>query len=105
VHFVSRDTGHPLVEGLEPNSVKFWFDEDIGYVSPLVHTTFRAEGWKSAYFSGSGGWATSWGPVHAVASKRDGEGCWIICQLDLHNRIKTNPVAARAAERLITAAL
>ena len=103
VHFVSRDTGHPLVEGLEPNSVKFWFDEDIGYVSPLVHTTFRAEGWKSAYFSGSGGWATSWGPVHAVASKRDGEGCWIICQLDLHNRIKTNPVAARAAERLITA--
>jgi hypothetical protein len=105
VHFVSRDTGHPLVEGLEPNSVKFWFDEDIGYVSPLVHTTFRAEGWKSAYFSGSGGWATSWGPVHAVASKRDGEGCWIICQLDLHNRIKTNPVAARAAERLITATL
>ena len=105
VHFVSRDTGHPLVEGLETNSVKFWFDEDIGYVSPLVHTTFRAEGWKSAYFSGSGGWATSWGPVHAVASKRDGEGCWIICQLDLHNRIKTNPVAARAAERLITAPL
>jgi hypothetical protein len=28
-----------------------------------------------------------------------------ICQLDLHNRIKTNPVAARAAERLITATL
>jgi hypothetical protein len=105
VHFVSRDTGHPLVEGLEPNSVKFWFDEDLGYVSPLLHTTFRAENWETVYFSGSGGWATSWGPVHAVASKRDGEGCWIICQLDLHNRIKTNPVAARAAERLIVATL
>jgi hypothetical protein len=105
VHFVSRDTGHPLVEGLEPNSVKFWFDEDLGYVSPLLHTTFRAESWETVYFSGSGGWATSWGPVHAVASKQDGEGCWIICQLDLHNRIKTNPVAARAAERLIAATL
>jgi hypothetical protein len=105
VHFVSRDTGHPLVEGLEPNSVKFWFDEDLGYVSPLLHTTFRSENWEPVYFSGSGGWATSWGPVHAVASKQDGKGCWIICQLDLHNRIKTNPVAARAAERLIAATL
>ncbi|MCS6247018.1 MAG: glycoside hydrolase family 2 [Opitutus sp.] len=103
VHFVSRDTDHPLVEGLEANSVKFWFDEDLGYVSPFLHTTFKSESWEPVYFSGSGGMATSWGPVHAVALKQDGKGCWIICQLDLHNRIKTNPVAARAAERLIAA--
>jgi hypothetical protein len=105
VHFANRDTGHWLVEGLEPNSVKFWFDEDLGYVSPFLHTTFKAEGWESAILSGNGTWATPWGPVHAVATKREGKGCWIICQLDLHNRIKTNPVAARVAERMVAATL
>jgi hypothetical protein len=105
VHFANRDTGHPLVEGLEPNSVRFWFDEDLGHVSPFLHTTFKAEGWEPAILSGNGAWGTPWGPVLTLAAKRDGAGCWIICQLDLHNRIKTNPVAARLAERILAAAL
>lgn len=101
VHFASRDTGHWLVEGLEANSVKFWFDEDLGYVSPFLHTTFQADGWEPAILSGNGAWATPWGPVLAAASKQEGDGCWIICQLDLHNRIKTNPVAAQLAARIV----
>ncbi len=101
VHFANRDTGHALVEGLEPNSVKFWFDEDLGYVSPFLHATFKAEGWQSVILSGNGAWATSWGPVHAVASKQDGKGSWIICQLDLHNRTKTNPVAKLLASQMV----
>ncbi len=101
VHFANRDTGHAMVEGLEPNSVKFWFDEDIGYVSPFLHTTFKAEGWESAILSGNGAWATPWGPVHALATKQDGKGCWIICQLDLHNRTNTNPVAKLLATKML----
>jgi hypothetical protein len=101
VHFANRDTGHALVEGLEPNSVRFWFDEDLGYVSPFLHTTFKAEGWESAILSGNGAWATPWGPVNALASKQDGKGRWIICQLDLHNRTRTNPVAKLLASRIV----
>lgn len=101
VHFANRDTGHWLVDGLEPNSVKFWFDEDLGYVSPFLHVTFKAQGWETALLGGNGNWSSPWEPVSAAASKQDGEGCWIICQLDLHNRIKTNPVAALLASRIV----
>jgi hypothetical protein len=105
VHFANRDTGHWLVEGLEANSVKFWFDEDLGYVSPFLHVTFIADGWEPALLGGNGNWVSPWGPVPAAASKKEGKGCWIICQLDLHNRIKTNPVAARLAARMVGPAL
>ena len=104
VHFASRDTGHWLVEGLEANSVKFWFDEDLGYVSPFLHATFTADGWEPALLGGNaehGNWTNPWGPALAVASKQEGKGRWIICQLDLHNRIKTNPVAALLAARML----
>lgn len=101
VHFANRDTGHPMVHGLEPDSVKFWFDEDLGYVSPFLHTTFQAEGWEPILRSGNGFWSTEWEPVLAAASKTEGRGQWIICQLDLHNRIKTNPVASLLARRMV----
>ena len=65
------------------------------------HTTFKAEGWESAILSGNGAWATPWGPVHALATKQDGKGCWIICQLDLHNRSKINPVAKLLATKML----
>ncbi len=100
VHFASRDTGHWLVEGMEANSVKFWFDEDLGYVSPFLHVTFTADGWEPALLCGNGNWASPWQSVLAAASKKEGAGCWIICQLDFHNRIKSNPVAAQLATRI-----
>ncbi len=30
VHFVSRDTGHPFVDGFRPNDFKFWYDSPDG---------------------------------------------------------------------------
>jgi hypothetical protein len=39
--------------------------------------------------------------VHALATKQDGKGCWIICQLDLHNRTKINPVAKLLATKML----
>jgi hypothetical protein len=90
-----------MVHGLEPDSVKFWFNEDLDYVSPFLHTTFQAEGWEPILRSGNGFWSTEWEPVLAAASKTEGRGQWIICQLDLHNRIKTNPVASLLARRMV----
>ena len=100
-HFANRDTGHPFVEGLEPDSVKFWFDEDLGYVSPFLHTTFEGAGWEPVLSSGNGNWTErQWRPVLAAATKQEGTGTWIICQVDLHNRVKTNPVARLLASRM-----
>jgi hypothetical protein len=39
--------------------------------------------------------------VHALATKQEGKGSWIICQLDLHNRTKINPVAKLLATKMI----
>ena len=101
-HFANRDTGHAFVEGLDPDSVKFWFDEDLGYVSPFLHTTFECAGWEPVLLSGNGNWESPQSkPVLAAATKREGAGTWVICQTDLHNRVKTNPVARLLACRMV----
>jgi hypothetical protein len=100
-HFVSCDTGHPLVAGFEREDFKFWFDENLGYASPILSTVLEAPGWNPILQSGDGGWGRPWGPVPVAAERTDGNGCWRICQLDLASRLKANPCAALFATRLL----
>jgi hypothetical protein len=100
-HFVSRDTGHKLVAGFVAEDFKFWFDEDLGYVSPFIDTTFSAEGWTPILLAGNGDWRGNWSPSVAVAEKKIGKGAVRICQVQLANRCKTNPIAAIFAGRLL----
>ena len=102
-HFVSCDSGHPMVEGFEREDFKFWFDETTGHATPLLTTVLEADGWTPILLSGDGGWGRSWGPVPVAAERADGKGCWRICQVELLNRLKTNPAAALFAARLFTA--
>jgi hypothetical protein len=103
-HFVSRDTGHPLVAGLGPEDFWMWYDPATDRISPLLETCFRAEGWTPILTTGSGGGTlpspTAWSPALAAAEKRDGEGVWRLCQVALAGRTATNPVAALFACRL-----
>ena len=101
-HFVSRQTGHPLVKDFQPDDFKFWFDEDAGYVTPLLPTTFQAEGWRAILTSGNGGWEGTWYPTLAAAEKPLGRGSLILCQLSLAGRVKTNPSARIFALRLLS---
>jgi hypothetical protein len=101
VHFVSRATGHPLVEGFQPDDFKFWYDEGVGYVTPLLNTTFIAQGWTPILLTGNGGWGQPWSPALAVAEIQHGRGLIRICQVELANRIKTNPVARIFSQRLL----
>lgn len=101
-HFVDCSTGHPLVEGFSPQDFKFWFDESRGYVSPLLHTVLEAdETWTPILQTGDGGWSRKWGAVPAAAELNDGLGIWRVCQVDLVNRVETNPVARIFAHRLL----
>jgi hypothetical protein len=101
-HFVSCDSGHPMIEGFEREDFKFWFDESAGHATPLLTTVLAADGWTPILLSGDGGWGRSWGPVPVATERADGKGCWRLCQVELLNRLKTNPVAALFAARLLT---
>jgi len=92
-HFVSRDTGHPLVVGFEPDDFKFWFDSQLDRPAPLLRAdTFVAPGWEPVLLSLDqlvAGW------------KPEGKGHWCICQLALSGRIAGNPVASIFARCLL----
>lgn len=105
-HFASRDTGHPAVEGLRANDCKFWYNEDEGMVTPFLSSILEADAWTPILTAGSGdarlGQTTAaWKPYPAAAEKEEGDGRWILCQAELHNRVRTNPAAARLAAGLL----
>jgi beta-mannosidase len=103
-NFVSRDTGHRLVQGFRPDDFKFWYDASVGYVTPLLETTFCAEEWEPILASGNGSWESGeWKPTLAAAERADGEGEWRVCNVKLAGRIQGNPVARIFATRLLQA--
>jgi hypothetical protein len=92
-YFVSRDTGHPLVDGFQPRDFNFWYDASLDRPSPLLNAgTFSAPGWAPILLCGG---------LDAAASRADGKGDWLICQIHLAGRIAGNPVAEIFARRLI----
>jgi len=101
VHFVNRNTGHTLVRDFSSTDFRFWYDHEAGYPTPLLKSTFLAEGWKPILKSGNGSWEGEWIPALAAAEKRNGKGSWIICLVELAARIKGNPVARIFSERLL----
>ena len=101
--FVSRATGHPLVEGFESEDFKCWFDPKADYFKPLLPTMFEADGWRPIPTNGNGVWGgQTWKKMLAVAEKPMGKGSFIICQVELEGRTKHNPTAAMFARRLAT---
>ncbi|MBC2594417.1 glycoside hydrolase family 2 [Ruficoccus amylovorans] len=92
-HFVSLAEGHPLVGDFRPQDFKFWYDEALGYASPILRTVLEAPGWTPILNSGNGDWQNPWCSVPVATEISDGEGCWRVCQVSLENRVRTNPVA------------
>lgn len=43
-HFVSRATGHAVVEQFEKNDFKYWYNESEDRITPIANRTFVAEG-------------------------------------------------------------
>lgn len=94
VHFVSRNTGHPLVAGFKPTDFRFWYDKHCGYVTPFLSSTFTADDvWVPILTSGNGDWKSEWHMEFAAAEKRVGDGFIRVCQIELADRVAGNPVA------------
>jgi len=93
LHFVSRDTGHRLVAGFQPEDFKFWYDARVERPTPLLKTPgFRAGGWGPVLLTHN---------VMAAGCKPEGKGCWHICQVELAGRTAGNAVATIFARRLL----
>ena len=96
--FVSRATGHSLVAGFAPEDFKFWYHAGEQGIRPHLASLFVTPGsWTPVLLSGQ--WEK---PALAAAEKVDGQGRWILCQVQLQGRLDGNPVARLFAQRLIT---
>lgn len=108
VHFVSRNTGHPIVSGLGPKDVRHWYNEKEDLITPVLSETFDAEGFTAILTGAKRGARTQeepqgkWEKSFAVAEKKTGRGYIRICQIDMTDRITKNPVAQILFKRLIT---
>jgi hypothetical protein len=93
LHFVSRATGHTLVEGFQPDDFKFWHDARANCPTPLLRASgFQAAGWEPILLTHN---------AMAAGRKADGLGHWCVCQIEFAGRIAGNPVAAIFTQRLL----
>lgn len=99
-HFVSRDTGHPVVEGFEAEDFRFWFDDEVGFITPLLKNLIVGPGGNSILSSGQLGWGLPLTFADAVREYAIGAGSIVLCCLELKGHL-SNPVALRFLERLI----
>lgn len=102
MNFVSRDTGHPLVQGFAPDDFKYWYDPALDRIEPLLERTFTGENFSEILVSGNTDGQGSWGKALAAGEKPWGKGSFILCLLKLNNRTRHNPAAALFARRLLT---
>lgn len=100
-HFISRKSGHPIVEDFLSNDFRFWYDQNYGYVTPILKTTFTASGFTPILLSGNPGKEGKWAPTLACGELKHGMGTIRINQLSLAERVIDNPAASIFARRLL----
>lgn len=97
LHFVSRKTGHKAVEGFKPADFSYWYDKSEDMITPIIESTFTAEGFVPILISGNQDDNGSWGEVFACAAKEFEGKKYVICQLDLRCE---NPIAKRFLKKI-----
>ena len=100
-YFVSRRTGHPLVEGFEPHDFRYWYDPKVDRLAPLIAATFKADGFIKVLASGNMDEEGCWREALAVGERKYGKGSLVLCQVRLAGRTTTNPPARMFGERLV----
>lgn len=101
MHFVSRNTGHPLVEGFKPYDFKLWYDPAEDCITPIIDNTFKAPDFVPILTSGNTDDKGEWGSALAAAEKKTGSGSIFICQLKLKGRLNVEPAAAIFLSKLL----
>ena len=101
-YFVSPQTGHTMVKDFRPFDFKFWYNDAKGLVTPFLGSMVKADpAWKTILKTGKTTWVEMGGEYAAVSEMKQGKGAFRICQLQLNNRIHSNPVAKKFALKLL----
>lgn len=100
-YFTSPQTGHRFTKDAKPFDFRMWYDEKEGYIMPFLDKIVMAEGWNSILSTGNTNWVEDHGQAAAVAELPLGKGNVIICQLDLENKLRANPVARNFIHQLL----
>lgn len=102
-YFVSRATGHPLVEGFQANDFSWWYDPETDRPSPMASSVIRpVPGAKPILVTTNHGWIEAKQPQALVAAEFPcGRGSIIVCQIPLEKFVPFNPVAGAFAARLM----
>lgn len=98
VHFVSRKTGHPAVEEFKEKDFSYWYDKEADMITPLLDTTFTADGFTPILTSGNMDETGKWNRALACAEKVYAGKRYVICQLNLRTE---NPVAKRFLKNIL----
>ncbi len=101
LHFVSRDTGHIYTDGIKADDIKYWYDELQERIAPILMDSFCDDTFTPILYTGNANEAKEWSRALAAAEKKIGDGKLIICQVDLVNRVKSNPIAKIFAQNMI----
>ena len=101
-YFVSPKTGHILMKDAKPFDFKFWYNDSQNLVTPLLESMINSDDtWIPILKTGKTTWKTTAGEYSAVSELKSGKGRFIICQLQLINRTKSNPTAKKFAIQLL----
>jgi len=94
-HFLSRNTGHDLVEGYSEFDFRFWYDNEKDRITPIADTSLQCAAMRPILLCGGD---NKW--EYAAAEMTCGKGRVIVCQVILGSHIE-NPVAADFVCRML----
>lgn len=100
--FANPQTGHRFVKEAKPFDFRLWYDEKAGYITPFLDKIVLAKDWSPIIATGNTNWVEDHGSAMAAGELKQGKGQIIICQLNLENRIQTNPVANNFLHQLLS---
>ncbi len=97
LHFVSRKTGHKTVSEFEPGDFSYWYNKTQDMITPILYSTFTANGFTPILTSGNQDENGNWIQTLACAVKEYEGKKYVICQVDLRCE---NPIAKRFLKNL-----
>jgi len=99
--FVSRKTGHPIVEGLDPFHFSFWYDAERDRIAHLTAGSLEGEALQPITLTGVGIWYSPRAMLPSAAERRVGEGRAICDQMMASQRMHAEPRATTYLWRAI----
>lgn len=103
LHFASRKTGHEMVQGFKWDDFKHWYDPKQDRIKAIVEATFEAKEYEPILTCGNSDGNGGWIKTLCVGQMQYGSGSFIVSQLALAGRVKTNPTSKIFALKLLNA--